>query len=282
MRYAARVKKVLAPCLFAAVSFLAAASLAMPLQSIIESAKPCVAHLALLDEQGEEEAHGTGFVVSDDGVIVTNFHVADGADRIVATFADDRKVGVVGAWVFDPDVDLAVLQLAPGNYPKLALAPSEPKQGDEVVVIGSPRGLAGSVSTGIVSAIRKEGAVPLGDAKRAHGSGVESWALQITAPISPGSSGSPVLDAEGRVVGVAVGQVTGQSLNFAVPAAKLRDLLAKIPTGGRPNPIVAVRKGRSVARNLLISVAGLGGAALVAWIVSVLARRRGRSERRLQ
>jgi S1-C subfamily serine protease len=257
-----------------ATAWLAAALLvgrrghALSLQEIVESTQPCVAHLGIVDHNGDELGHGSGFVVSSDGRIVTNFHVIDEATRMVAVFGGGKKVDVVGVWAADKAQDLAVLQLAAGSYPTVALSSAVPKQGDPVTVIGSPLGLAGSVSTGIVSAIRSDGAVTVAD--HDEHPGARSWELQISAPVSPGSSGSPVLDNDGKVIGVAVGvygsALGGQALNFAVPVAKVRDLLASIRTGDRPRSLDAVAGRRTVTTNLIISGVGLV-AIVVVWQV---------------
>src|SRR5206468_6507704 len=106
-----------------------------------------------------------------------------------------------------PENDLVVLAVEGKNFPFLTLGQTEVLEpGDHVAVIGSPLGLEGSLSEGIVSA-KREGA-----------DGARRW-LQTTAPISPGSSGSPVLDSNGKVIGIATAVLRGgQSVNFAVPA----------------------------------------------------------------
>ena len=107
--------------------------------------------------------------------------------------------------------DLAVLKIKEG-LPMLTIAMHPPKVGDPVVVIGNPLGFAATVSDGIVSALRADAA---------------SQILQISAPIAPGSSGGPVIDAYGQVVGVAVAMIRGgQNLNFAVPGRFAAALLA--------------------------------------------------------
>lgn len=133
-----------------------------------------------------------------------------------------------------------------------------------MVLIGSPLGLAGTVSTGIVSAVRERG-----PDHRVVGADLASWGLQITAAMSPGSSGSPVLDGEGEVVGVAVGQRTrGQSLNFAVPASYLRDLQVQAERATGLTPLRAANGGRTVAQNLTISGVVLLLLIVVWWLVS--------------
>jgi putative serine protease PepD len=240
----------------------------LPLQDLLKSAGPSVVHLSVRDAANEEEGSGSGFVLSEDGRIVTNHHVIDEARRIVAVFADGKEVEVVGVWAFSEKDDLAVLQLAPGRYPALRLAGPPAQQGDEVVVIGSPHGLSQAITIGIVAAVREHGTVT----KRTK-DGPESWGLQITADIAPGSSGSPILNASGDVVGVAVG-TWGGTANFGVPVARVRKLTeAQGPGLDRVRPLSEAHGGPSVRTNLLISAAFVGAVGLAWW----LSGRRSRS-----
>ena len=138
---------------------------------------------------------GSGFVLDDRGHLLTNAHVAGRGSDVRVVFADGRRVAVqvVGT---DPTVDVAVLRVPPGTPlpPPLPLATSGSlRVGDPVLAVGSPLGLAGTVTAGIVSATER--GTPLG-------SGVRQPAVQTDAPINPGNSGGPLIDAAGRVVGV--------------------------------------------------------------------------------
>ena len=110
--------------------------------------------------------------------------------------------------------DLALLRLQDAQAPALALGESsEVAVGDEIFAVGNPRGLEGTFSAGIISGIRRVG---------------QDTLLQVTAPISPGSSGGPILNGRGEVIGVAVASFTGgQNLNFAVPADYLKALISR-------------------------------------------------------
>jgi S1-C subfamily serine protease len=234
------------------------------LAALAEATRPAVVKLVAEDALGNEEGNGTGFFVSRDGRIVTNHHVVRGAPNLVALLEGKRRVRVLGVLAQDEENDLAVLQAAPGEYPSLRLEEErDPRVGEPVAVIGSPIGLEGTLSTGIVAAIREEGA-DLG----AFGK-VTSWQLQITAPISPGSSGSPVLAEDGKVIGVAVGVVTaGQALNFAIPAKKARALLATIGADARPRPLAGpASPSRRVGRNLAVSAGVFLLLLVAAWTV---------------
>jgi S1-C subfamily serine protease len=240
---------------------------ALPLQEVLKTASPSVAHLSIRDSKGEEEGSGSGFVISEDGKLATNFHVVEDAERIVAVFPEGKEVEVVGVRSFDEESDVAIVQLKPGKYPPLKLSATPAKQGDEIVVIGSPLGLGHAISTGIVSAVREHGTKTA-----AHKDGVESWGLQITATIASGSSGSPIMNAEGEVVGLAVGQMWGTSIHFGVPVARLSALVPK--ASGALLPLKTSTRPRSVRTNLLISAGVFGGLALAGWLLSLRHRHR--------
>ncbi|MBX2991324.1 MAG: trypsin-like peptidase domain-containing protein [Bacteroidetes bacterium] len=162
------------------------------------------------DNQQKEIAFGSGFLVRPDEV-ATNFHVVKGASDIVIRFVNNtdefKVIGVVG---IDIKHDLVVLRLATpnGNRPLVIGNSDNARVGDDVYVAGNPIGLEGTLSKGIISARR-------GDKH-----------IQLTAPISPGSSGSPVLDRSGSVVAIATALLgEGQNLNFAVPSNHLKKLL---------------------------------------------------------
>ena len=243
------------------------------LQELAESTRSAVVHLRLFDGSEHEFGSGSGFFVSADGRIMTNHHVVEGAHRVVAKLHDGRSVPIVGVLAMDAQADIVVLKAEGRGYSTLELGRAEQARvGDEVVVIGSPAGFSGTVSAGIISAVRKNG--PDGDL-----AGVpphaKSWVLQVTAPVSPGSSGSPILDRDGRVIGMAVGIFTGgQALNFGVPVERMANLLAKLPASAKPRPL-AEASGRSVKMNLVLSAAFLVVAGLVVWGLSRLLRQGG-------
>jgi serine protease Do len=244
---------------------------ALPLQELLAKASPSVVHLSLRDGKNEEEGSGSGFVVSEDGRIATNHHVVDGATRIVAVFVDGKEVEVVGAWSFDEKDDVAVLQLAQGRYPALRLAPAPARQGDEIAVIGSPLGLGHSITSGIVAAVHEHGTVT-----RRRKNGEESWQLHITAMIAPGSSGSPILDVNGDVVGLAVGVYSGGGVYFGVPARFLQKQLdRKDAELGSLKPLARTQSGLTWRNNLLISAGFFAVVAITWWWVN----RRGRGTR---
>lgn len=184
-------------------------------QAIARTAFPSVVMVMLREEGTERTSLGSGFFVGD-GLIATNFHVIAGmTDGFVRVIGQERRLAIAGVVAADRAHDLAVLKLGEGGPVSLPLGRSEGLSvADKVYAIGNPHGLEGTFSEGLVSSIRH----------------LESETmLQITAPISQGSSGGPVFDDHGRVVGVAVGMIKdGQNLNFAIPVDYLTALLGRI------------------------------------------------------
>ena len=200
-----------------ALALMAMASSVANAQQAGEVAKrvlPSVAMLVMRDANGKQMALGSGFTVRP-GVVATNAHVIEDAAGGVAVFGNDETeypvAGIVG---FNARHDIALLRIrdAPKQARPLSLARGEsPEVGDTVYAIGSPRGMAGTFSDGIVSAVRD-----IDDAR----------IVQTTAPISPGSSGGPLVNENGKVIGVTVALIAnGQNLNFAISAHHLSPLL---------------------------------------------------------
>lgn len=156
---------------------------------------------------------GSGFFV-DKNVIATNYHVIEGASQVYCyTNNSSTKYKIEGYLAVDKSVDLILLKVSGLDRKAIKLATSSVSPGQKVFVIGSPKGLPASISDGIVSGLRDFEGIRL---------------IQISAPISPGSSGGPVLNENGELIGISVGQYEdGQNLNFAIPKSNLELLLTK-------------------------------------------------------
>lgn len=183
---------------------------------VARDATPATVTIVTLDAFDDTLGLGSGFVVRSDGVILTNYHVMRGASAASIRLPSGAEFTKVRALAVDPERDLAILKVSGAGMRALEVSSSAPAVGDKLVVIGAPRGLEFTVSEGIVSAIRR--------AEDAE------W-IQMSAPISPGSSGGPVLNADGEVVGVTTAyREDGQALNFAVPIRYASSLLARAET----------------------------------------------------
>lgn len=206
-------------CVLILFSFLVfSSSLAQEnLRAIIKKIEPTVVLIITYDNTGKPLGQGSGFFISDNGDVITNRHVLEGANRAELKIADGKVFNIKKILGEDEDSDLIRVST---DVPKkfvntLSISGSLPETGEQVVVIGNPLGFERTVSDGIVSAIRES---------LLWGGRV----VQITAPISPGSSGSPVVNLKGEVIGVATFTIErGQNLNFVIPGERV----GKLKTG---------------------------------------------------
>ncbi|MDL1970717.1 MAG: S1C family serine protease [Candidatus Desulfofervidaceae bacterium] len=211
-------------------------------QTAQETAKKAFRSTVLLvmeDANGQPLSLGSGFFVGD-GMIASNLHVVVGAVRGYAKMIGEKtKYNIEGITAIDHEHDLVILKVS-ARSKTLPLGNSDAVQvGEPVYAVGNPLGLEGTFSQGIVSSIRKVGSDKL---------------LQITAPISPGSSGGPVLNSKGEVIGVSVATFKGgQNLNFAIPSNYLKILLGKA-NSSKPKPLAEAKPVKAVKSIL----AGLG------------------------
>ena len=182
------------------------------LPELVRRIKPSAVAIETFDSRGEKLTRGSGFFIEGDR-IVTNRHVIEGAYRAEVHSSTGAVYPVKGVLAVDAEGDIALLKIdVPANQVRpLQLDKTSPQEGESVVVIGNPLGLEGSVTNGIVSAVRD---IP-----------TFGRIIQITAPISSGSSGSPVVNMQGQVIGIATLQITGgQSVNFAIPSERISQL----------------------------------------------------------
>jgi serine protease Do len=164
-------------------------------------------------------ALGSGFVWSNDGIIVTNNHVVEGASRITVIFSDrtELRARLIGV---DPDSDVAVLRV---DAKHLAAAPigtsADLMIGETVVAVGNPFGLSGTVTTGVVSALGRS--VPSKEQGRTF-----TDFIQTDASINPGNSGGPLLNIEGKVVGINTAILgNAQGIGFAIPVDRAKKVI---------------------------------------------------------
>jgi len=179
----------------------------------------------------KQRSMGSGFVISADGYIVTNNHVVDGADEVKVQFRNNEKPLSAKLIGRDPETDLALLKIeGRSNLPYLEFGDSSKiKVGEWVLAIGNPFGLENTVTLGIVSA-----------KGRIIGAGPFDNFIQTDASINPGNSGGPLIDLDGKVVGINTAIVaSGQGIGFAIPSAMAKDVIAQL------------REGKSVKRGWL-------------------------------
>ena len=166
-----------------------------------------------------ERSMGTGFIVRRDGWIATNRHVIVEQRALTVTIPGRGELPVVDVVVVDADHDIAIIRVEADGLPVLPLGNSgRVRPGDPVVAIGHPLGYEDTISNGLVSAVRQVDA--------------SLTIFQISAPIAPGSSGGPLIDDQGQVIGVSTATSTqGQNINFGMPIGYLAEALA------HPSPV---------------------------------------------
>jgi serine protease Do len=172
------------------------------------------------------QAQGSGFIVSEDGYVVTNNHVVENATDVTVTMDDGKTVLPATVIGTDKKTDLALLKIkGSGSYPHVKFSSVTPRVGDWVIAVGNPFGLGGTVTAGIVSARGRDiGAGPYDDF------------LQIDAPVNRGNSGGPTFNAQGDVVGVntAIFSPSGGSvgIGFAIPSESAQSVIASLKDKG--------------------------------------------------
>ena len=218
-------------------------------QSVREIARQAFQSTVLLvmeDANGQALSLGSGFFVRP-SEIASNLHVVEGAvSGYAKLLGQERKYDIEGVTAVDPERDLIILKVSRARASGLTLGDSDTLHvGDPVYALGNPRGLEGTFSQGIVSSVRRV---------RGH------RLLQMTAPISPGSSGGPVLNGNSQVIGVSVATFgDGQNLNFAIPSNYLKTLLRK----AKPTKPFALTTSAKTKRSILADLGGRGSEGVV-------------------
>lgn len=239
-------------------------------QDVAQSVLPAV--VSIDNQAGSSETSGSGVVITADGKIVTNNHVIAGNGKLTVTFSDGTvsNAVVVGA---DPITDLAVLQTDKRDAKPLAFADSgKLSVGQEVVAVGAPLGLAGTVTSGIVSALNRP--VPTSGKDGDQATVINS--VQTDAAINPGNSGGALVDMTGRLVGInssiltlgssrTTGQQSGSiGLGFAIPSNQVQRISKELMDSGKATHAavgITVDPRASVSRPgaLVVDVSATGG-----------------------
>jgi hypothetical protein len=186
----------------------------LDIPAISREANGSIVSIVMSDKDGHPVAQGSGFLINKFGEVMTNYHVIKNGTSAVVKLPDGAFFPVDGVLASDKNRDVAIIKAHGDDFRTLTLGDSDRLQvGEEVVAIGNPLSLESTVSNGIVSAIRT----------------VEDEGgkfVQITAPISPGSSGGPLFNMAGEVVGITTSHIKGgENLNFAIPINDVKPML---------------------------------------------------------
>ena len=239
--------------------------------AIYEAAAPSVVHVTSLttgdsflslNVQQIPKGTGSGFVWNDEGNIVTNYHVIEGADAARVTLADHTTYDARHIWA-SPEMDMAVLQIsAPKNklHPILIGSSSDLKVGQITYAIGNPFGLDQSLTNGIVSALGREI-----DSTNGH---TIRGAIQTSAAINPGNSGGPLLDSAGRLIGMNTAIVSPSGgfagIGFAIPVDQINQTVPQLIQHGR---IIRPQLGVQVAETQLAQQLGVNEGVLILKVI---------------
>jgi len=226
----------LAEKLKSAMPSAAKAPAEVSLPELIKKVKPAIVFIAVLDKRGRVRSTGSGFFISSKGMFITNYHVLRGATQARVKTWEGKIYPVSRVVAEDEAADLMVAAVvAEGETPSLQITGAVPEVGEKVLVLGNPKGLEWTAADGIVSALR------ITDKKKF---------IQISAPISPGSSGSPAMNMQGQVIGVNTFYLEGgQMLNFA---SSTHNILALKPGPGMTLEDRA-RGWQAEAKNLVVA-----------------------------
>ncbi len=186
-------------------------------KEVTAKVRPSVVVISFASRDGSRQGLGTGFVIDKSGLIATNLHVIGEARPISVQTADGKSLAVKAIHASDRALDLAILQVEASELRALQINDEKPADGEAVVVVGNPQGLKHSVVSGVISGTREI------DGRNM---------LQLAIPVEPGNSGGPVVDMQGRVLGVVtMKSAVTNNLGFAVSVSDLKTLLDK------PNPV---------------------------------------------
>lgn len=202
-------------------------------------AKPLQSSMSAVVEIRGDRGLGSGFIYEAPDLVVTNYHVVAGQEHLNVYFPDETFVPADGFLVASPEYDIAVLHIPKPSEQRVFLRGTERPlaPGEEVFALGSPKGLSGSVTKGVVSSYRRQkdlqAALARTTDKTMSGHGADAVWIQTSAPISKGNSGGPLVAADGTVVGINTWQLPaddGQNLNFALAIDHLAKLRSSMPS----------------------------------------------------
>ena len=183
-------------------------------EEIFALVSPAVIEIRATDMYGMEW-QGSGFFIDDAGTAVTNFHVMVGAVEATAVLSDGTEVSISGVYDYDKDLDVCLIRVLTRTNEFINVSDEPARTGQTIYAVGSPQGYTSSISSGIVSSESRDI------------DGVDC--IQITAPISPGNSGGPLVNEYGEVLGItAMSRTDGQNLNFAIGIDQIQDLAADL------------------------------------------------------
>lgn len=203
--------KILSYTVFILFLGATAAFCKLTISEIVKEYADSVVTIIALDENDQPVALGSGFFINKNGEIATNHHVLEKGVKAIIKTSQGKKGEILKIVKDDPNIDILVAKTTLKNTKPIPLGDSDSAVvGEDIIAIGNPEGLENTVSKGIISGIRNTEGTSF---------------FQITAPISPGSSGGPILNSRGQVIGIATAYLkTGQNLNFAMPINYLKTL----------------------------------------------------------
>ncbi len=239
------MRSATARCCFA-FALLAHAARGAELVEVVKTVEPSVVRI------DTDSGHGSGVIVGEDGLVITNYHVIEGARDVSVQLREGKKFAATGYLVIEPTHDLALIKvkgLPSGRL--LSLARDLPQVGEKVAAFGNPHGFSFSTSEGIVSAVRdgKDTQKAVGEATyRAMGFAMDATWVQTTAAISGGNSGGPLVNMNSELLGLNTwGDDSGQQLNFAISVRDIKQVLAKVTSTTPVQHFNTLPNARSVA-----------------------------------
>ena len=230
---------ILVYLIFWFTSFFGSETFALEPKRLFKETRDSVVLIMSFDKYNQPLAIGSGFFIEDGNKIVTNYHVIAGTTSVRIKLTNGSVSSINTVLGINTEQDLAILESSIKGNP-LTLSIKTPEIGQDIIAIGNPIGLEGTLSVGIVSGLRND---------------EDLVYYQVTAPISPGSSGGPIINEFGEVIGVSTFFVEGgQNLNFAMPAIYIKDLIrnpsrlaiSKIPRLETPSKMSPVEKNVSI------------------------------------